>query len=388
MIQVISLVFWLLIIPFCIGLLSAHYIKYERKNPGVILLAGFLLMWSMFEVITIPPVVWILYDNFRIVRILFTVAALLLAAAGVFVGYLEYRKEKRTPWYLPLSKSKDVYGKPFYKAFLAKDKLEARILWLLALILIGFQLYMAVTRASFDGDDAYYVVQSLMTQQSGAMYRNFPYTGRSVPLDIRHALAVFPMWVAFVSVQSGMHAAIVSHTVIPLVVIPLCYLVYYEIGKALFISKKENVPVFLIIMALFQMFGNVSIYTNETFFLTRTWQGKAIAGSLVIPMLFLMMLWIYSEQKEGTLYTKGTEGEKAAAQSAGMQKEAGLWIMLVCLNMTAGICSSIAVFLLAILLGVLAACLTFVKRDITIPVKLALTCIPNGIYVLLFLWLR
>ena len=125
-------------------------------------------------------------------------------------------------------------------------------------------------------------------------------------------------------------------------------------------------------MALFQMFGNVSIYTSETFFLTRTWQGKAIAGSLVIPMLLLLMLWIYSDQQEGTFHTK----------------EAGLWIILVCLNMTAGVCSSIAVFLLAILLGVMAVCLAFVKRDITIPVKLALTCIPNGFYIMLYLFLR
>lgn len=383
MIQVISLIFWLLIIPFCIGLLPAHFIKYERKNPGVILFSGFLLMWAVFEVITIPAVVWIMYDNFRIVKILFTVAALLLAAAGVFAGCLEYRKEKRMPWYLSIARSNDAYGKPFYKVFLAKDRLEAKIMWLIVFILIGFQLYMAVTRTSFDGDDAFYVVQSLMTQQSGAMYRNFPYTGRSTMLDIRHALAVFPMWVAFVSVQSGIHAAIVSHVVIPLVVIPLCYLVYYEIGKALFISKKENVPVFLIIMALFQMFGNVSIYTSETFFLTRTWQGKAIFGSLVIPMLLLLMLWIYSEQKEEIRQTGGLGSKKA-----GMQKETGLWIMLVCLNMTAGICSSIAVFLLAILLGVIAVFLAFIKRDITIPVKLALTCIPNGIYVLIFLFLK
>ena len=62
--------------------------------------------------------------------------------------------------------------------------------------------------------------------------------------------------------------------------------------------------------------------------------------------------------------------------------------MLVCLNMTAGVCSSIAVFLLALLLGVIAVCLAFVKRDLKIPVKLALTCIPNGVYVLLYLLLK
>lgn len=383
MIQAVGLICWLLLIPFGIGLLPAHYMNYERKNPGVILLAGYFLMWSVFEVITIPPVLWVRYDNFRVVRVLFTVTALLLAAAGIFVGYLEYRKQGHLPCYMPSFKLSGVQGKSFLKLFLEKDRLETRIMWLLAFVLIGFQLYMAVTRASFDGDDAYYVVQSLMAQQSGAMYRNLPYTGRSASLDVRHVLAVFPMWVAFISVRADIHATIVSHVVMPLVLIPLTYLVYYEIGKALFKSQKENVPVFMIIMALFQMFGNVSIYTSETFFLTRTWQGKAIAGSLVLPMFLLLMLWIYSGQKEEPqpIYAEGVAAFK-------VQKEAGLWIMLVCLNMTAGVCSSIAVFLVTMLLGVMALSLAFVKRNIRIPILLALTCIPNAVYVLLYLLLK
>ena len=126
----------------------------------------------------------------------------------------------------------------------------------------------------------------------------------------------------------------------------------------------------MIMMGMFQMFGSVSIYTNETFFLMRTWQGKAVVGNFVIPMLFLILLWLYNGEKEK------------------YRQNAGVWMMLVCLNMTAGVCSSIAVFLLAILLGIMALCLMFVEQDIKIPVKLGLTCIPNVVYVLLYLMLK
>lgn len=228
---------------------------------------------------------------------------------------------------------------------------------------------MAVTRASFDGDDAYYVVQSLMAQQNGSMYKNLPYTGRSASLDVRHALAVFPMWIAFVAVQADLHATIVSHVVMPLILMPLTYLVFYEIAKILFAEKKENIPVFMIVMALFQLFGNVSIYTNETFFLTRTWQGKSVAGSFVIPMVFLLLLWIFDEKRK-----KG--------------QDACFWIMLVCLHLTAGMCSSISVFLLVILLAVSAFCLMIVKRDIKAPLMLGATCIPSALYVLLYLLIK
>lgn len=365
MIQIVNFIFWLVAVPFCMGQIPVYFMPGKRsetgyqKNPGVVLLAGYLLMWSVFELIAVPAVILIQYDNFLFVLRWFTVTAILFSAAGVLLWYLreKRRREEVRPILLSDLKSR-------------KTGPEVKIEWLLFLALVGFQLYMAVTRASFDGDDAYYVVQSLMAQQNGGMYKNLPYTGRSSPLDVRHALAVFPMWVAFVAVKADLHATIVSHVVMPLVLIPLAYLVYYEIAKVLFPSRKENIPIFMIIMGMFQMFGNVSIYTNETFFLMRTWQGKAVAGSFVIPMLFLLLLWLYAGEKKG-------EGQSA-----------GIWITLVCLNMTAGVCSSIAVFLLAILLAAAAFSLMIVERDIRIPAKLGLTCIPNVFYVLLYLLIK
>lgn len=335
----------------------------EKRNPGVILLAGYLLMWAVFGVITIPAVVWIAYHNFSIAMRVFTVVSILLAAAGIILWYLEGKKNHgRTDW-LKLGSFTWL-----------EMSLETKIEWGLFAALLGFQLYMALTRTSFDGDDAYYVVQSLMAQQNDAMYKNLPYTGRSAVLDVRHALAVFPMWIAFVAVRANMHATMVSHVVMPLVLIPLTYLVYYEISKVLFREKRENRPVFMIIMGLFQIFGNVSIYTNETFFLTRTWQGKSVVGSFIIPMLFLMLFWLYEEKETD-----------AARKSA--KQNAGLWGMLVCVNMAAGVCSSIAVFLITMLLGIAAMCLLFVTKDWKVPVKLGLTCIPNAVYVFLYLFL-
>lgn len=356
MIQGISFIFWLVAVPFCIGLTPAHFLSEKRRNPGVILLAGYLLMWAVFEVIAIPAVIWIRYDNFAFVLQWFMVVAILLTIPGIILFYLDGKR------------GKDNFERPLlFHLQPRKPGPEVKIEWGLFMLLVGFQLYMAVTRASFDGDDAYYVVQSLMAQQSGAMYRNLPYTGRSAVLDARHALATFPMWIAYIAVKADVHATIVSHVIMPLVLIPLSYLVYYEMAKTLFASSKEKAPVFMIVMGMLQMFGNVSIYTNETFFLTRTWQGKSVVGSFVIPMLFLLMLWIFEEEKK--------------------ERECGLWVMLVCLHLCAGMCSSISVFLVVFLLAIMAFCFMLTKWDIKVPVKLGLTCIPSAAYVLLYLYL-
>lgn len=377
MFSIISLLFWLLVIPFCIGLIPVRFLSPDRRNPGLVILAGYFCMWAVFGIVTIPAVLWVQYHNFSVASDCFTVLSILCAAAGLFVWY---RNAKA--------------GNPGLLTGRSREKSSMvwaeRIEWLIFFGLAGFQLYKAAAYASFDGDDAYYVVASLIAQQADVMYRILPLTGGSTGLDVRHALAVFPMWVAFIAVKSDIHATIVSHVVMPIVLIPLTYLMYYEIGRILFRAEtdgadreekeraagigrkktgdrktagnREKLPVFMILMCMFQIFGNVSIYTNETFFLTRTWQGKAVAGSLVIPAFLWLFLSLYDRI--------GKE----------RRSEAGLWLLLACVNVTAGICSSIAIFIVSILTAVTAFCLMIVERDFKVLVKIGAACIPNLIY--------
>lgn len=361
MFAIVSLLFWLVVIPFCIGMIPVNFISPSKRNPGLVILAGYFCMWAVFEVVTIPAVLWVKYDNFKVASNCFTVAGILCAAVGLYLWQRNMRG--------------NLFGAKNVTCVFRSNMIE----WIIFLALVGFQLYKAVFYTSFDGDDAYYVVESLIAQQADVMYRILPLTGRPTDLDVRHALAVFPMWVAFIAVKSGIHATIVSHVVMPLVLIPLTYLVYYEIGKGLFRETCQQLPIFLIVMCTFQIFGNVSIYTNETFFLTRTWQGKAIAGSLVIPAIFWLLLWIYDNVKhfDKAEISDGSDHPGAAGKK---RQDAGLWFLLVCVNMTAGICSSIAVFIVSILIAVTGFCLMLTERDFKVLLKLGTACIPNLIY--------
>ncbi len=384
---VIGFIFWLLVIPFCIGLIPANFIAAQRRSPGFVLLSGYFVMWAVYELVAVPAVLWVEYNNFKVASAAFTVLTLLLAAGGIWLLYRNAKAGK--PGLLfGAGKEGDTHvtfsgGLRERASALGKWLLRGMgIEWLVFFVLLGFQLYKAVTYASFDGDDAYYVVESLIAQEVGVMYRILPLTGGSTGLDVRHALAVFPMWIAFVSVRAGVHATIVSHVVMPLVLIPLTYLLYYEMGRQLFVKtpqadgtvgvganvlQREKLPVFMIIMAVFQIFGNVSIYTTETFFLTRTWQGKAVAGSLAIPAV----LWLF-------LLLCGGEKEKEK------EDRRGLWLLFVCVQMTVGICSSIAVFLVSILTAITAFTLACVRRDLRLLLKFGAACIPNVIYMAIY----
>lgn len=364
--QIAGLILWLILIPFCMGLLPAMLMKKEDRTPGCIFVSGYIVMFALFELIGIPIAITVIYHSFSLLSNIFAAAALLLSALGVIAAL---KKNKKGDGLISVNRES-------LKAYHLEDKLY----FLIFFLLVGFQLYMVFTRASFDGDDAYYGVQGLIAQQKDTLYRINPYTGRSAPLDTRHVMALIPVWEAFIGRMSGIHATIIAHSVAPLVLLPLTYLVYFQIGKKLFPGKKQGIlrgkhemfPVFMIIMALFQIFGNVSIYTNETFLLTRTWQGKSVAGNFMVPAVFWIFLCLF-EQKDRE------EGDvKAPDQKV-------FYLLLTCLNLAAGISSSLAVLLCSFLTAGLGVLFAIRKRKFSILVKVGLTCIPGALYVLTYL---
>lgn len=351
--QIISLIFWLFAVPFAMGLLPVSLLPEKDRTPGCIFLSGYLVLFALFELIGIPVAILKVYNGFSTLCIIFAIAAVLLGAFGVFYT-LSMRKKGYN-----LSINLD------RKAWTWEDK----IYMLLFVLLVGFQLYMSFTRASFDGDDSYYNVQGLIAQQIDTLYRINPNTGISAPLDARHALALFPIWEAFVGKMSGIHMTIVAHSIVPFVLLPLTYLVYYKIGQRLFREKRDRLPVFMVLMALFQMFGNVSIYTNETFLLTRTWQGKSVAGNLILPAVFWIFFCLFGKEKE--------EREK--------REQTGYWLLLAVLNLAAGVSSSLAVMLCALLVAGLAFLFMIKEKSFGVLVKAGLACIPAAMYVLTYL---
>lgn len=369
-IKILGLLFWLIIIPLGLGFLfrkipGRDHLPKALHSAGGTLLIGYILMFALLEVTGIPVMLLTVYHGYSRMVILY--AALLIAGAGT--GYLLAGIRKHGCGRKESGRMGPGCRKPF-------DTWEGRILFALFLLLVGFQLYMVFTRASFDGDDAYYVVQALTAQQTDTLYRIDPNRGVSVPLDARHALALFPIWEAFIGTMCGIHATIVAHSVVPLLLIPLTYLIYFQIGGQLFAGKKRLIPMFMFLIALWQMFGNVSIYTTETFFLTRTWQGKSFAGNFIIPAVFWIYLCLFRETDAGN----GNAGRiKPEAER--------LWILLALLNLTAGASSSLAVLLSCALtmgLGVLLAIRT--HRFLNLICS-GLSCILGGIYVVLYMML-
>lgn len=339
--------------PLGTGLLINSIMEKDNKSLGTSYISGFLVLLAVFQLLAVPIVFLEPFGFGKIVKI-FNVLITILTGGGIISSLHIWRRE----------------GWVFQEKLLLKKKSNVEIIqWLLVFIFIGFQIFMAVTYASFDGDDAYYVAHSLATNETDTLYRILPYTGYSTSLDMRHAMAMFPIWIAYLARMSGIHATILSHTVLPIFLIPITYCIYYEIGKVLFRDKEEQLPTYMIYICILQIFGNVSIYTNATFFLTRTWQGKSMFANVVIPAVFMTLLWLF----EGNSDKKG--------------KRLGAWILLIIINIVAAMMSTSSVFLNSLLIGVMGLVICIREKDIRILLKMAGCCIPCAVYALLYVFL-
>lgn len=345
-VNTIMSVILLIIIPFCLGLLVLSKVDNKAKTIGLVMPIGYLVGLALFELVTIPILLLTEYQNFYYVCWIYTPLVLVLAGFGLYSSI----------------KNAEIKGLTRSIAIYKASNIDGLVMWVIAGIILLGMLYMAQTRVFFDGDDAFYVTQSLITSQNGTMYASQAYTGRAATVDIRHAMAVFTMWISYISKLTGIHSTIVCHTILPILILPLTVTTYNELGLRLLGEKKEMLPYFAVFIELLIVFGRISIYTPETFLLTRTWQGKAMAANFLIPMTFIALYMVFA--------VEGWTG----------------WIFLVLANMVAGIFSSLAVVLISILILVGGFILSITRKKWKLFLRACMCCIPGGIYMILYLY--
>lgn len=351
--QGIMLILLLGIAPLGTGLLINGSIEEENRSIGVTYICGFLILLAVFQLISVP-IVFVDPWGFDWIIKIYTGLLAIFTGWGIVHSLHMWRK------------GEGVFKE---KVILSSKTRSEWIQWMIVFVLIGFQMVMAVTHASFDGDDAYYVVQSVITDETNTLYRILPYTGLTTSLDMRHSMAVFPVWIAYVARMTGIHATVLSHTVLPLLLIPLTYGIYYEIGKKLFLEKTEQLSVYMMFVCFLHIFGNVSIYSNATFLLMRTWQGKSMLANVVIPVIFMVVLWLFEGGPEKR------KGKKI------------FWFMLFVINIVAAMMSTASVFLNTILIFVMAVVFAIKEKNRKIILQMFMCCIPCVVYALLYVLL-
>lgn len=374
-VKLIMLGVWMVLVPLGTGYFALEAGRRKERmtteSPGFLFVLGFVLLWAVFQLIAVPFV--LSAGKFRQVELLFEAAGWTFFIAGTLLFALHLKQglaEKLLFW-----------GKEQLKSLRSREGVLCLFLWGVFLMTLLFQMLQAYRLAYADGDDAYYIPISTAANLGGGMYAIDSYTGAPTTLDLRHGLAPFPIWVSFIAAKCGVNAAVAAHSLIPLVLIPVTYVLYLEIGRLLcrdVIPGKKGkgsgqsilLPVFMLFVSLLQIFGNYSIYPASTFLLTRTRQGKAALGNVILPFLVLLLYRMAEEVK-------------------GQGKAGGRNILWLTAAMTAGcLCSTMSGFLCGMLVMITAVLLFLLYRKPHILWQCALGCIPGVIYAVFYLKLK
>ncbi len=350
--RIIKLIIILGILPYLVGMVPAFWIDRRRRRKTTVYVSGLIVLLAVFQLIAVPVIINI-GDGFPLIVTLFTVITIVMAVSGCSLAYVEYRKYGEVG-----------FGKT---ESITPSTREERVYWGIAVVLILLQVVMAAFTQYIDGDDAYYVVESLLTNETDTLYRIKPYTGLSTGMDLRHGLASMPIWIAYIARITGIHSTVVAHLIIPILFIPVLYMIYYQCGRILFRKERKKLPIFMIFVSIMHIFGNVSIYTNATFAMTRTWQGKSMLANLVLVSIIWLLMAIYESEE------------------LSREWRLGYWLVLFFANIVAAMCSTSSVFLVAMLIGIAGVIMGIHKRDVQVPLRLMITCVPLVAYGAMFM---
>lgn len=361
-VQLFMAVLLLVAVPTVVGSPFQKIVDKNTKSPVLSWISGQIFLWACFQLFCVPLILFQI--DFFFVMVGYSIL-LVLAVTGAFVWWKRAGKQAEAAAPQRLLGGKNRAGKD-WKLYLKENRTSC-ILWIVFFGLLLFQLVQAVTMTYADGDDAFYVAASAATQDSYTMYRKLPYTGVDTELDIRHGLAPFPVWIAYLAEAVGVRAVTMSHVMIPVVFLTMTYGIFYLLGQRLLPEKSEKLPLFLIFTQLLVLFGDYSFYTAENFMIARSRQGKAALGNIVIPVvLFLLLLLLQKLQEK-------------------KQPPVCFYVLLTGAAVTGCLCSTLGALLVCMLIGVTGLCAAALYKQWRLLIPLLLCCVPSGCFALLYL---
>lgn len=332
-----------LVVFAVLELLGMLYTQWRKEENGIALnfIAGLFLAFAIFEVLAIPCI--FTYQKFHVFAGLYGGVLLLLCAVSLIWNC------KKIP--------------AFFREKIGGRK-KIPVIFIIAILLILFEMFMYVHYTHIDDDDAFYVATAVTTLEEDSMFAVNPYTGdayKSFPT--RYVLSPFPIWNAFLSKVFAVHPTMFAHTFLPVILVAAAFAVYYLIGMKLFDQDKKKTGYFLVFCTLIQMFSAYTRHPQGMVYLVRIWQGKAVLASVLLPACFYLALRLF-------------------------QKSAAGWRdWLLCLFLMGACCmvSSMGIMLGAISMGLFGIVGAFIGKRFRYLVYTLLCCIPNLLLAVLYL---
>ena len=268
---------WVVLIiftPYCLGLPWRKIGGAKGRGASFFFtyVTGYFIRLALFHLICLPMV--LMGGRFSTACQLFTPSLLLFSAISVYLGRKKINVEQVNLWIW--LKSHTVYELIYLVGFL---------------LILTFQVYqigrMDVTYMGYD--DATYTTYGSDALTTDLLFQIKEDTGIFQPLSGRYYFYTALIYNAWITKMTGIPITMVVRTVQAVYVFILAFMVYAYMADDLFPLSRENRYIFLLILSFLYLFGYYSHYSATFRLLGPNTQGKAIATTVLTPLLLILM---------------------------------------------------------------------------------------------------
>ena len=327
-------------IVFLLGLLVTYFMGSNQECFALNYMCGMVVFFAVFQLLFLPSVFLRLSFNKAFVFMLLSTALLC-----VFSAYLNRKRFKKV-------------------CFAIIDNIKGiNWVWFVSLGILVFSIFFYLTNIfGVDRDDPTYVGTALSILHTNTLSGVNPYTG--IPYEgfaWRRVMSPFPHYWAFLSRLLFLHPAIIARTFLPVFLYVFCFCIFYNLGKRLFDGNVQKAASFVLVYQILIVITSTSESAQGFWYLLAIHWGKALVAVAFIP------LCIYQ-------YLKLTSPDSRRID----------WAFLFAIVLATCLVSSMGISLSAITIGLLGIVHLILKRDIKHVCYMAICCIPNVIFGLLF----
>lgn len=250
----------------------------KRQNFSRILIVGYVFCTTVFQIIAMPFMLF----QMEFAPLFYGYIVILLLIC-VYAFYIFFIKETGI----------NVIKKEFSNAMHEKTK---TIAWCLVLAGVAGQVLYVVAKQHTDIDDSYYIAMVNTIIETGRIHSIDPASGMSqFGFSSQYKLVGYEVLLSVIARFFNVNAAYLSHTILPVFLVPLHYLIISNIAKML---DKKSAPYFVLLYEITNIYSGYSGYSQGAFLLYRIWQGKAVMINVCVPILILAFLWLYDSKRK------------------------------------------------------------------------------------------
>jgi hypothetical protein len=172
--------------------------------------------------------------------------------------------------------------------FTKEDDRPAYRLWSVAAIaLILLQAGSAVVYDRPDWDDAFYLSAVLDYQHSESLNSRHPVTREPSRMTAIYRALCWELWGSVVCTLTGLHAMALFHSLLPGILVLLAYSAYAGLFSEYL--PRRWVPLALLGLSAFHLWGISDHTSAANHFLSRIWQGKSVLLHIGVPLTIVLL---------------------------------------------------------------------------------------------------